>query len=665
MKLYRIIFCLVGFASGAQSADLVPVADFARHVQYRSVEISPNGDYLAADAVVDNKHVLAVIKLDDMKSLKIVPRADDELVDFTWVSPKRLVYTVGTKLGGLERPVSTGELYFVNADGSGNDVLFGYRAGKEATGSHIKLLTAERASAFLIDELRDDDKNILIWTVGWDTTGDGVQPVVWRFDALDGSKKQLFASPVRYPSGFLADHTGTVHFAYGANSDDIWKVMYRAKDGDEWETAFDGSTKAGSSRPTPLAFDADNKTVFWSCEPDGKVGGICTWSADARDFKAVWTSKDVEASSLIKDFDGVHIAAVKSYPGKAAVALIDKNAAVVKTLVPLMQQFPGEDVSIISRTRSGNRAVVEVSSDVNPGELYLLDRDTKKLQLLLKRADWIKPDSMAGAEPIQLKSRDGLVLNGYLTRPVGKEEAKNLPMVVFVHGGPFGIRDEWTFDPNVQLLASRGYAVLQVNFRGSGGYGEGFELAGYREWGGKMQDDITDATKWAIAQGYADAKSVCIYGGSYGGYASLMAVMKEPDLYRCAIGDAGIYDLRLMYSRGDTQQSTIGETYLKRVLGEDQKTLVNNSPISNLDRLKAKVMLVVGGQDKRVPPVHGETLHMALEKRHVEHEYLYERTEGHGFYDEKNRAAMFEKLLAFLDKNIGSGNSGPAAKTSP
>jgi dipeptidyl aminopeptidase/acylaminoacyl peptidase len=265
---------------------------------------------------------------------------------------------------------------------------------------------------------------------------------------------------------------------------------------------------------------------------------------------------------------------------------------------------------------------------------------------------------MAAAEPFAVKARDGLPLHGYLTRPPEHEAATQLPLVVYVHGGPYGIRDDWEFDPYVQMIASRGYAVLQVNFRGSGGYGHAFEQAGHREWGGRMQDDVTDATRWAIAQGVADPKRICIFGGSYGGYAALEGAVSEPDLYTCAIGYVGVYDLRMMFTRGDIPQSSYGDNYLKTVLGEDESVLWDRSPVAHVDRLKAKVMLIVGGQDQRVPPVQGESMRSALNKAHIQHEWLYQRTEGHGFYDEKNAEDLFAKVIAFLDRNIGAKRGG-------
>jgi dipeptidyl aminopeptidase/acylaminoacyl peptidase len=234
-------------------------------------------------------------------------------------------------------------------------------------------------------------------------------------------------------------------------------------------------------------------------------------------------------------------------------------------------------------------------------------------------------------------------------------------MVVFVHGGPYGVRDDWDFDPYVQALATRGYAVLQVNFRGSGGYGYAFEKAGWREWGGKMQDDVTDATHWAINQGVADPNRICIFGGSYGGYAALEGAVKEPDLYKCAIGYVGVYDLALMRSRGDIPQSTYGNNYLKRVLGDDNHLLASRSPINQLGDLKARVMLIVGGEDRRVPAVQGMSLHMALAKRRIAHEWIEKGGESHGFYNEANFADLLTQMVQFVGSSIGAATSPTAA----
>ncbi len=660
MRAARLIVAasLGVIASSALAAE-IPLADFAKHEQFRDVKISPEGDYLAASAVVDGKTILSLIRLSDMQGVNLRPRADSQLAEFWWVAPHRVMYTVGESLGELEAPVGTGELYAVNADGSGAALIFGQRLGGQGA-THIAHGVGRLAYGQLVDPLLDDPKQALIASypanganLGYtrSASANGVFPEVLRIDLFNGATYSVTTSPLRN-ARFLTDNEGVVRFAFGIDADQSMKVWYRAGDGKPWELVFDENKD--HLGVAPMAFDRKEDAVYFTCGGEHNVGGLCRWDIATRKLSTLWSGAESGVDELVPTFDDKDIVAIRSMPGRTATTLIDRNAPEAKLLASLMQQFPGEDVRITSHTRDGKKAVVLISGDTDPGQFFLYDEGARKLTFLLARRPWIKPEQMAAMEPIDLKARDGVPLHGYLTRPHGKSEAKNLPLVVFVHGGPYFVRDRWAYDPYVEALASRGYAVLQVNYRGSGDYGINFVRAGFRQWGGTMQDDVTDATRWAIAQGVADPKRVCIFGGSYGGYAALEGAVKEPDLYRCAIGYVGVYDLRLMHSRGDIPQSVFGENYLKMVLGEDESVLWDRSPIAHIDRLKSKVMLIVGGADQRVPPVQGESLHAALNKAHVKHEWIYERTEGHGFYDEGHIRDLFEKIMAFLDANIGA-----------
>ncbi len=644
-----------------KAAAQVPLADFAKHPQFGEMKISPDGDYLAASAVIDGKSVLSLIHLADMKGVNVRPRDEKELADFWWVAPHRVVYTIGEKSGGLDAPSPTGELFAVDADGGSDGEIFGYRMSNGlSTASHIGHGSSTFAFGVLIDPLLGDPGHALIasYPVNGASLGNqrtqssiGVFPEALRIDLASGKTNPVTTSPLRNAS-FLTDDNGEVRFAFGEDQDQAMQVWYRAGDGKDWEKVFDETRD--HLRVTPMAFDRDGDAVYFSCGGTHGVGGVCLWNVATRKLKPVWSGSDVGVDRLLPAFDDKGVFAIRSMPGRAAITLLHRDAPGAKLLVALMQQFPGEDVEFTSHSRDGRKVVVLVESGSNPGSFYLYDASSHKLQFLVARAPWIKPSQMARVKPIQLKARDGLDLHGYLTSPPGISDAKNLPLVVFVHGGPYFVRDRWRFDPYVQMLASRGYAVLQVNYRGSGGYGYDFVKAGFRQWGGKMQDDVTDATHWAIAQGIADPKRICIFGGSYGGYAALEGAVREPHLYQCAIGYVGVYDLRLMYTRGDVPQFVFGQNYLKMVLGTDEADLWSRSPMARLDRLKAKVMLIVGGQDNRVPPIQGEHLHEALEKRHVAHEWLYRRGEGHGYYDESHVADLFQKVIAFLGNNIGA-----------
>jgi dipeptidyl aminopeptidase/acylaminoacyl peptidase len=531
-----------------------------------------------------------------------------------------------------------GELYAVNADGTGKATMAGFR------------VKGEWVFADMILPPHVADGKVLIARYHWNGSNDGSYPTAVRMDIKSSAEREVAVAPIRN-AAFVADNDGEVRFAYADGTDHKRRVYHRLNAGAAWELVFDESR--GDPRVRPRAFTRDNRQAWFECAGSHGVGGLCRWNVETRKLVTLWSSEVSELEGLLRSFDRKDVVALRSVPGRGAITLVDKDAPESKLLVTLMQQFPGEDVQIANGTTDGSKVVFLVSSGRDPGRYYLYDAGEHKASFLLARRPWIDPQQMGAVEPVTLKARDGLALHGYLTTPPGKEGARQLPMVVYVHGGPYGVRDYWEFDPNVQMLASRGHAVLQVNFRGSGGYGDAFMKAGFNEWGAKMQDDVTDATRWAIAQGIADPKRICIFGGSYGGYAALQGVVKEPDLYQCAIGYVGVYDLNLMYTRGDIPQSMYGDNYLKMVLGEDQAVLRARSPVANVGRIKAKLMLIVGGQDKRVPPVQGQALRSALNKARIEHEWLYQRAEGHGFYDEGNTEDMLGKIEAFLDRSIG------------
>ncbi len=256
-------------------------------------------------------------------------------------------------------------------------------------------------------------------------------------------------------------------------------------------------------------------------------------------------------------------------------------------------------------------------------------------------------------------------IHGYVTLPRGARAAPP-PMVVVTHGGPHGIRDHWGFDPTVQLLASEGFAVLQVNYRGSGGYGLGYEEAGYGHWGDRVVQDVVDATRWAVRKGFADPARICAFGGSFGAYASLQAAILAPDLFRCAVGYAGIYDLTRMSWTGDIPWSRHGRDYVRTAVGTDATALKTASPVFHADALRARVLLVHGEQDERAPIAHAEEMRKALTEAGHPPEWLVEPREGHGFYDEGARERMWTRVVAFLKESMASAPPPqPAARNGP
>ncbi|MEO6926220.1 MAG: alpha/beta fold hydrolase, partial [Rhodanobacter sp.] len=521
-------------------AQPVSFANLAKHSEYREARISPNGQYVAATAVVEGgQTVLALITVADKKSSVVRPRDGDDVTGFAWVGPGRLVYTVGQRVGGYDKPLDTGELFAVNGDGSGANMLYGYRkiGVNSNSGSLIQHATAERGSADLIAAIPDDPNHILVAISLWDTTGYELNlPVAYRMDARSGDKVKLMTAPMR-GARFLADHHGRIRFAFGLANDGSFKVYEHPADGDGWTLMPEFS----NNRSTPLAFSRDDHTVYFKCPAQAAGFGVCSWDVATRKLAVVWSNPKVEDDDLVQGLAKDTIIGVSFMDGRPGLSVFDAQSDDAQALIMLMKQFPGEQVSFTSGTTDGSLSLVMVQADADPGAFYLFDPKAHKLTMLLARMPWIDPAQMARKQPIEFAARDGLKLQGYVTYPPGEETAKHLPMVVVVHGGPYSIRDHWDYDADAQALATRGYAVLQVNYRGSGGYGYAIEKAGWREWGGKMQDDVTDATRWAIAKGIADPTRICIFGASYGGYAALEGAVKEPDLYKCTIGYVGVY----------------------------------------------------------------------------------------------------------------------------
>lgn len=252
----------------------------------------------------------------------------------------------------------------------------------------------------------------------------------------------------------------------------------------------------------------------------------------------------------------------------------------------------------------------------------------------------------------QIQGKDGLEIEAFLTLPK-HSGIQYLPAVMLVHGGPFGMFDQWAYDPEVQLLANRGYAVMQVNFRGSGNYGDAFETAGYRQWGAAMQDDITDATQWLIQQKFADKHRICIYGASYGAYAALMGSVKEPDLYQCAIGNVGVYDLNKMVT-DDAQGYYRSVDVRVYALTLGLKNLDDISPSLKAHKIKAEVLLGAGREDDTAPPIHTERMRDAILKAGGSVDTVIYEGEGHGNYFLKNQIDWANRVLDLLDRNIGA-----------
>ncbi|RTR29274.1 alpha/beta hydrolase family protein [Shewanella atlantica] len=652
MKLIKFFSfaCLSILSYNAVAKIENPAEVFSRSAEFSNVKISPGGDYLSTITTKDSKKVLIILDAKTRKPLHSVYFSTNAQVgDYQWVNDERVVLQKVYLKGWQDHPLYYGELMAVNADGSKPEYLFGYNQQGQQTGSRIKKNTPIRATAYILDPMPENKRYMLVkalpWGSGGSNTAENLQQV-YRVDVYKGKRKKLATAPISY-ANFLTDDEGEVRFVSGTRDYISSRLFYR-KDHLWVDTE---KLQLNLEQMRPIAFGDDKDSVYVVGSEPGKNKGIYLINIKTGTKKLISRDDVVDPYNVWINQNNKKLYAVEFENGYPSYEFVDKKDARAKLIKQLLASLPGHQIHLVSETTDSSQFIIKAFNDRNPGDYYLFNNETMKLEYLVSQKNWLDPELMAEVKPISFTSRDGKTIHGYLTLP-NNLEAKNLPLVVNPHGGPHGPRDWWGFDPQNQLIASQGAAVLQINFRGSGGYGKNFEHLGHQKWGTDIQYDIIDGTKYVIEQGLVDKDRICIAGGSFGGYSALMAPTLAPDMFKCAIGFAGVYDLPLMFKEGDVQSRRAGGRYLEQVLGEDTKVLKSMSPTHNVDKLKTKILLVHGGDDERAPIEQFEALEDALNERNYPYQKLVMDDEGHGFYNDEHQAKYYGEMLSFLKENL-------------
>lgn len=663
-----LTLCLAAGGAFADAAAPLPVQAFFSYPQISDLEISPDGKYLAlviADPKTgENRKELVIITADSKhKATASISTKNYQVIHQIWwtLDDRILAATATSDTGYFEAPALDGELYAVNADGTKQILLM-----PGAPGTNNKMVggvTHDEAAVFFGGPLHmqsDDPKHVLVYgrTYGLNHGYHGIAQA-YQLDVYTGEFHEVLSSPLQ-DGGFITDDSGAVRIATGENTKTGDRELLYRVDGDshDWK---DLSAALGADDPAEPesgtdGITPDGKSLYWYGRTPTSTLGFYSLDIQSQKLTELYSDPNVDVDDLVWSFDWIKprkVVAVDTMPGLPALHVIDGDDPKAQYLASLYQAFDGQKVRITSNTSDGAVMVVQVTSDKNPGDYYLFNGKTSKADYLFSSKPDIDPKQMADMRPISFQARDGLMLHGYLTLPPGAD-GKNLPLIVNPHGGPHGIRDEWGWNREVQFFANHGYAVLQVNYRGSAGYGMKFQDAGYGQWAGKMQDDLADGVRWAVKQGTVDPKRVCIYGASYGGYAALENAERYPDLYRCVVGYVGVYDLALM-DDSDFSHYASGKTYIGISVGKDDAQLKADSPVSGADKLAAPVFFIYGGQDKRVVPKNAEEMMAAMDKAGKKYEQLYQPLEQHGFYQPEHNYDLYTKMLAFFDKYIGPG----------
>lgn len=603
---------------------LIPLEDFFRNPERSGFVLSPNGKYLAYLAPYENRRNVFVQTIGDTNSQRITNVTDRDLAGLAWAGDERLVYM--RDFGGDENY----HLFSVNRDGSGDKDLTPY----------------PNVRVELIDELEHDETKML---VGMNKRN----PQIFDPYLLDlqTGEAQLLAENPGNISAWITDHAGKLRAAVstdGVNN----TLLYRADTNQPFKEVLTTNFKQSVS---PLYFDFKEASVVYALSNIGrdKLAVVRLDLATGKELELIYEHPEVDVSFMSYSKKRQTPTTISFVTHKRAYKFVDKQAA--DLYEHLSKKLPGLETVLSSANKDEDKFIVRTYSDRSLGAYYFYDSQNDRLEKLAEVSPWLQPEQLAEMRPIQYQTKDGLTIHGYLTLPKGKENAKNLPVVINPHGGPWH-RDVWGFNPEIQFLANRGYAVLQMNFRGSTGYGRKFWEASFQQWGLKMQDDISEGVAWLIAQGIADAKKIAIYGGSYGGYATLAGITFTPDLYACAVDYVGVSNLfsflETIPPYWELYRAMLHEMVGNPSVEADSIRFRATSPVFHVDKIKAPLFIAQGAKDPRVNQAESDQMVEALRKRGVEVEYMLKTNEGHGFHNQENRYEFYTAMEAFLAKHL-------------
>ncbi len=623
-KLLPILLILLTIFIGCSKPTqprIIPLVDIFRNPENAGYQLSPNGEFVAFLKPWKTRLNIHIQKIGDDNIARITDATARDIRGFFWVNDNRVVYLMDK--GGDEFY----KLYAVNIDGS----------------NYTELTPFDDVKLNIIDDLEDNEDEILI---GMNKRNPQIFDA-YRLSINTGEIEMIAKNPGNIV-GWMADHNGKLRIAEATDGVNI-SLLYRPTEQDDFQIIEHASFKETID---PLFFTFDNKNLYISSNIGRDKKAIYEYDLDNKKLgKLIYENSEVDAGHLMRSKKRKTITGVNFYTDKSQVHFLDEKRKQLRD--DLKKLLPDHEISVYDHNKDENKCLIITYSDRKRSTYYFYNRETKNLLRLAETSPWINEDEMAEMKPISYKSRDGLTIHGYLTLPVGLEP-KNLPVVINPHGGPW-VRDYWGFNPEIQFLANRGYAVLQMNFRGSSGYGREFWEASFKQWGKTMQDDITDGVDWLIEQGIVDTNRIAIYGASYGGYATLCGLAFTPDLYACGIDYVGVSNIfswqkafpPYMKNYLDMIHEMVGDPEKDKVL------LESASPLFHVDKIKVPILIAQGANDPRVPKAESDQIVEALKGKDIEVTYMVKDNEGHGFANEENRFEFYRALEIFLAKHLG------------
>ncbi len=581
----------------------------------KDYKISPDGEWVSFLELAGNRFDLSVQRLGSEKTQRLTEFYSQEPQSYFWANDERLVF--------MTDPI-----------GDENWQMHGV---SKYGGSVVKLTPDQGERAYLIDALENEPQIILVGM----NARDAKVFDMYRLDVYSGRKEMIEQNPGGV-TRWLTDHQGVLRVSLGNG------MRYRENANSEWK---DFPTSSAANQSSPLFFTPDNEDLYVASNFQRDKMAIYILDTDTGNLQnLVFEHRNFDVYSMEYSRKSKRPTRITVEAEKPIAYVLDERHQTLRERI--RQKLSITDFEIYDSSRDENRMLIKTKSDLNHGKCYLFDVQRDEATLLFDYSPWLKSKYMANMEPIKYETSDGITIHGYLTLPKGSAGV-NLPTIIYPHGGPW-TRDVWRYDPAVQFFANRGYAVLQMNFRGSAGFGKAFLQAGYKQWGFAMQDDITDGVLWLIEEGITDPDRIAIYGSSYGGYAALAGLAFTPDLYQAGVMVSGISNLLTLLEEAPPYWEPFKNSMYSRIGHpiDDYELLKAASPIFHADKIEAPLLVAHGRNDVRTRYEQGAEMVNVLRTRSAEVEFIQFEAEGHSFKSMESLAAFYDALEKFLEEHL-------------